>query len=92
VRVAESQVRRARQQLQISIDKLHAGSATRSDSLRSTVDYGNARIVLLQAKANLATAQANLGRQIGIDQSVRALPTPHYHRYPTRRRCVAPQS
>ncbi|HZE95119.1 MAG TPA: TolC family protein [Gemmatimonadales bacterium] len=74
VRVAESQVRRARQQLQISIDKLHAGSATRSDSLRSTVDYGNARIVLLQAKANLATAQANLGRQIGIDQSVRALP------------------
>ncbi len=74
VRVAESQVVRARQQLQISIDKLHAGSATRSDSLRSTVDYGNARIALLQAQANLATAQANLGRQIGIDQSVRARP------------------
>jgi outer membrane protein TolC len=74
VRVAESQVRRAQQQLQISIDKLHAGSATRSDSLRSTVDYGNARIALLQAQANLATAQANLGRQIGVDQSVRARP------------------
>jgi outer membrane protein len=74
VRVAESQVRRAQQQLQISVDKLHAGSATRSDSLRSTVDYGNARIARLQAQANLATAQANLGRQVGIDSLVRAVP------------------
>jgi len=74
VRVAQSQVLRARQQLQISVDKLHAGSATRSDSLRSTVDYGNARIALLEAQANLATAQANLGRQIGVDRSVRAVP------------------
>ena len=74
VRVAESQVRRAQQQLQISVEKLHAGSATRSDSLRSTVDYGNARIVLLQARANLATAEANLGRQIGVDALVRAIP------------------
>ena len=31
VRVAESQVRRAQQQLQISVEKLRAGSATRSD-------------------------------------------------------------
>lgn len=74
VRVAQSQVRRAQQQLQISVEKLRAGSATRSDSLRSTVDYGNARIVLLQAQANLATAQADLGRQIGVDQPVRAIP------------------
>lgn len=74
VRVAQSQVRRAQQQLQISVEKLRAGSATRSDSLRSTVDYGNARIALLEAQANLATAQANLGRQIGVDQPVRAVP------------------
>jgi outer membrane protein len=74
VGVAEAQVRRAQQQLRISIDKLHAGSATRSDSLRSLVDYGNARIALLQAQANLATAQANLGRQIGVDGLVRAVP------------------
>jgi outer membrane protein len=72
VTVQEAQVRRAQQQLQISIEKLRAGSATRSDSLRSTVDYGNARIQLLQARANLATAQANLGRQIGVDELVRA--------------------
>jgi len=74
VRVAEAQVRRAQQQLRISVDKLHAGSATRSDSLRSLVDYGNSRIALLQAQANLATAQANLGRQIGVDALVRAVP------------------
>lgn len=74
LRVAQSQVRRAQQQLQISVEKLRAGSATRSDSLRSTVDYGNARIALLEAQANLASAQANLGRQIGVDQSVRAVP------------------
>jgi len=42
VRVSESQVRRAQQQLQISVEKLRAGSATRSDSLRSRVDFGNA--------------------------------------------------
>jgi outer membrane protein TolC len=74
VRVAQSQVRRAQQQLQISVEKLRAGSATRSDSLRSTVDYGNARIALLEAQANLAAAQATLGRQIGVDQAVRAVP------------------
>src|SRR5881394_1104032 len=74
VQVADAQVTRARQQLQISVEKLHAGSATRSDSLRSTVEYGNARIALLQAQANLATAQANLGRQIGVDAPVRAVP------------------
>lgn len=74
LRVADAQVKRAQQQLQISVEKLRAGSATRSDSLRSTVDYGNARIALLQAQANLATAQANLGRQIGVDGAIRAVP------------------
>src|SRR5438445_11886231 len=74
VRVAEAQVARARQELQISVDKLRAGSATRSDSLRSAVDLGNARLALLQAQANLATAQATLGRQVGVDQPLRAVP------------------
>src|SRR5207247_2872490 len=74
VRVAEAQVARARQELQISVDKLRAGSATRSDSLRSAVDLGNARLALLQAQANFATAQANLGRQIGAAADVHAVP------------------
>lgn len=72
VRVADAQVKRTQQQLQISVEKLHAGSATRSDSLRSTVEFGNARIALLRAAGNLLAAQANLGRQIGVDGLVRA--------------------
>ena len=74
VRVAEAQLARTRQELQTSLDKLRVGSATRSDSLRSTVDVGNARIALLQAQSNLAFAQATLGRQIGVDRPVRAVP------------------
>jgi outer membrane protein len=37
------------------------------------VEFGNARIDLLRAQADLATAQANLGRQIGVDGLVRAI-------------------
>jgi outer membrane protein TolC len=73
VRVAEAQLKRAQQQLQISVQKLRAGSATRSDSLRSTVEFGNARIALLRTQANLATAQADLGRQVGVAGLVRAV-------------------
>ena len=73
VRVADAQLKRAQQQLQISVEKLRAGSATRSDSLRSRVEFGNARIELLRAQASLATAQAGLGRQIGVDGLVRAV-------------------
>lgn len=74
VLVAEAQLRTAQQQLSISTQKLLAGSATRSDSLTSAVAVGNARLTLLQAQANLAAAQANLGRQIGVDDRVRAMP------------------
>jgi outer membrane protein len=74
VLVAAAQVARTRQELQISVDKLRVGSATRSDSLRSAVDLGNAQIALLQAQSNLAFAQATLGRQVGVDVPVRAVP------------------
>jgi len=73
VRVAQAQVAQAQQQLDISSQKLKAGSATRSDSLTSAVALGNARLTLLQAQANFSTAEAALGRQIGIDTPVRAL-------------------
>src|SRR5947208_9289100 len=74
VRVAEAQLERAKEELQISVNKFQAGAATRSDTLTATVDLGNARLALLQGQANLATAQANLARQIGVDQLVRAVP------------------
>ena len=74
VAVAQAQVRRAAQQFDISVHLLRAGSATRSDSLRARVELGNARLALLQAEADLATARGNLGRQIGLDRPVRATP------------------
>ena len=74
VRVAQAQVDRTKEELQISRNKFQAGAATRSDTLTATVDLGNARLSLLQAQATLATAQANLGRQVGVDQLVRAIP------------------
>lgn len=74
VRVAQAQVDRTKEELQISVNKFQAGAATRSDTLTSTVDLGNARLALLQAQANLATAQAALGRQVGVDQLVQAVP------------------
>jgi outer membrane protein len=74
VRVAQAQVERAKAELQTAVNKFQAGAATRSDTLTATVDLGNALLTLLQAQANLATAQANLGRQVGADQPVRAVP------------------
>jgi outer membrane protein TolC len=71
VRVSETRIERAAQQLKIAKDKLAAGSATRSDTLRAMVELGNARLQLLNAQAQLATAEANLGRLVGVDGPVR---------------------
>ncbi len=63
--VRAASVRRAEEQLKVSVNKLAAGSATRSDSLRSRVTLGNAQLQLIQAQSALATAEANLARLIG---------------------------
>jgi outer membrane protein TolC len=73
VQVEESRLRRAQQQRQIAIERLRAGSATRSDSLRAEVEYGNAQLALLEAQATLAFAQASLGRQIGVEGRVKGV-------------------
>ena len=72
VAVREASVRRAEQQLKISISKLAAGSATRSDSLRSRVTLGTAQLQLLQAQSQLATTEASLARIIGQTGRVQA--------------------
>lgn len=76
VKVTQTQVQRSEQQLRISKDKLAAGSAIRSDTLRSTVDLGNARLALLNAQAQLATAEATLARLVGADAAVHASGAP----------------
>ncbi len=73
VGVREASVRRAQEQLKVSVAKLHAGSATRSDSLRSLVNLGSAQLDLIQARTDLATAEAGLARLVGQTGRVRAL-------------------
>jgi outer membrane protein TolC len=72
LRVRETSVRRAEEQLKVSVAKLRAGSATRSDSLRSLVTLGNARLDQLTTQTDLAAAEANLARLIGETGRVKA--------------------
>jgi outer membrane protein len=72
LRVRETSVRRAEEQLKVSVAKLRAGSATRSDSLRSLVTLGNARLDQLTTQTDLAAAEANLARLVGETGRVRA--------------------
>jgi len=80
VAVREASVRRAEEQLKVSVAKLHAGSATRSDSLRSLVTLGSTRLDLIQAQSDLATAEAGLARLIGEVGRVRAADDSSFHR------------
>lgn len=65
VKVRQASVRRAEEQLKVSVNKLLAGSATRSDTLRSRVTLGSANLDLIQAGTALATAEAELARLVG---------------------------
>ena len=80
VRVRETSVRRADEQLKVSINKLRAGSATRSDSLRSRVTLGNAQLDLIQALTDLAAAEAGLARLVGETGRVKAADDSAFYR------------
>ena len=71
--MSETRITRAERQLQVSRDRLAAGSAIRSDTLRSFVEQANAQLQLINAQTSLATASANLARLIGHDGLVRAV-------------------
>jgi outer membrane protein len=79
-RVREASVTRAEEQLKVSVAKLHAGSATRSDSLRSLVTLGTAQLQLVQADAQLAASEAALARLIGAPGRVAALDDSTFHK------------
>ena len=80
-------MRRAEEQLKTSVAKLRAGSATRSDSLRSLVTLGNARLDLITTQTQLAAAEANLARLIGETGRVQAADDSAFYR--VRRRSTA---
>lgn len=69
---AEKQLEQAQQQLRASTARVQAGAATRSDSLRTSIQVGNARLAILQAENSLATANAALSRLVGTDYIVTA--------------------
>lgn len=73
VRVAQGRIAQAEEQLKVSRDRLAAGSAIRSDTLRSRVELGNAQLQLLNAQTQRATAEADLARLVGYDGTVRAV-------------------
>ena len=71
--VSDRQIERATEQLDVSREKLAAGTATRSDTLRSSVEVANARLQKLNAVTQMAIAGANLARLIGYDGAVRTV-------------------
>ena len=72
---AQAQMQQAEQQLRSSSLRLRAGAATVSDSLRSVVALGNARLALLTARNNLSVANATLTRLVASPQTVTATPS-----------------
>jgi outer membrane protein TolC len=80
LKVRETSVRRAEEQLKVAVAKLRTGSATRSDSLRSLVTLGSARLDLLTTGTDLAAAEANLARLIGQTGRVQAADDSAFYR------------
>lgn len=72
---ARAQLEQAEAQLQASVARVGAGAATKSDSLRSIIQVGNAQLQLLTAENDLRVANAALTRLVGSDVAVTALPS-----------------
>lgn len=71
---ARAQLEQAEAQLRASVARVQAGAATMSDSLRSVIQVGNARLALLTAQNNLRVASASLTRLVATPFMVTANP------------------
>lgn len=71
---ADAQLEQAGQQLKAASLRLRAGAATVSDSLRSVIQVGNARLALLTAQNNRSVADATLTRLVASPRPVTANP------------------
>lgn len=69
---AVAQLDQAQAQLQAAAARVRAGAATLSDSLRSVIQVGNARLALLTAQNNLRVASAALTRLVAAPYLVTA--------------------
>lgn len=71
---ALTQLDQAQAQLRAAAARVRAGAATLSDSLRSVIQVGNARLALLTAQNNLRIASAALTRLVAAPYLVTAEP------------------
>ena len=71
---AKAQIDQANLQLRAASLRLRAGVATTSDSLRSVIQLGNARLALLTAVNNLSLGNATLTRLVASPRPVTATP------------------
>lgn len=69
---ALSQLQEAEQNMRSALARMTAGAATRSDSLRSVIQVGNARLAILTAETDLQNANAQLTRTVGATYLVTA--------------------
>lgn len=72
---ALAQLEQAEQQLRAATARVAAGAATKSDSLRSVIQVGDAQLALLTARNNLVSANATLTRLVGAPETVTAEPS-----------------
>ena len=69
---AQAQLAQSEEQLKAATARVRAGAATVSDSLRSVIQVGNARLAVLTAENALRVANANLTRLAGTPDEVTA--------------------
>jgi outer membrane protein len=72
---ADLELAQAREQFRVSVAKVRAGTATRSDWLRGVIQVGNAQLALITAQSNKEAADAALTRLVGSPVPVTADPT-----------------
>jgi len=71
---ARAQLEQAQAQLAAAVARVQAGAATMSDSLRSLIQVGNARLALITAENGVRVASASLTRLVGTPFVVTANP------------------
>jgi outer membrane protein len=71
---ARAQLQQAQQQYRAAAARVAAGAATKSDSLRSVIQVGNARLALVTAQNSLIVANASLTRLVATPFTVTATP------------------
>ena len=72
---ARAQLEQAEQQLRASSARVAAGVATKSDSLRSAIAVGNARLAVLTSQNDLRVANAALTRVVGSTTALTVSPS-----------------